>query len=179
MPSLRSHQTQRHLVSIRRSDIDDYGIQGYILGVSRQLVALQYVYDFNLDGLLLLSRSDITEVRRTKTDEFQQSLLVADGIERLVPFDAQFDLSNWRSVLQQLAPACPVLIFESERAQRPLFEIGRLVEVTSSQVDVHGFSGTARWAKETTLIPYSELTCVQANTHYINEYKRYFAQRAP
>jgi hypothetical protein len=178
MPSLRFHQRQRHLVSIRRSEIDDYGVQGYILGVSKQLLAVQYVYDFNLDGLLLLSRSDITEVRRTKTDVFQQSLLLADGIERLVPFDVQFNLSNWRSVLQQLAPVCPVLIFESERAKEPLFEIGRLVEVTSSQVEVHGFSGTARWAKETTSIPFSELTCVQANTNYINTYQRYFTRSA-
>jgi len=178
MSSLKLHMKHRHLVSLRRSEIDDHDIHGYVLDVSKKLVALQYVYDFNLDGLRLVRRKDITEVRRTKADAFHQKLLAAEGLERLVPFGVKFDLENWRSIIQQLEASCPVLIFEDERRSDPQFEIGRVVNVADSQVKVLGFSAIARWAKKPTTIPYAALTCIQANNNYINTYRRHFEKNA-
>jgi hypothetical protein len=80
MQMLSTHHKKRNLVSIRRSSIDPNSIQGFVVGLSQDLVALEYVYDFQIDGLLVLRRSDITDVRRSKTDEFQQSLLKQEGI---------------------------------------------------------------------------------------------------
>jgi hypothetical protein len=77
MPSLSSYQKSRQLVSIRRADVDSNAIQAFILGASERLVLLQYVYDFKLDGLLVVRREDISDVQRTATDKFQQSLLVS------------------------------------------------------------------------------------------------------
>jgi hypothetical protein len=168
----------RHLVSLRRSRIDDHGMQGYVLDVSKELVALQYVYDFNLDGLRLVRRKDITEVRRTQSEEFQQGLLIEEGLESLVPFGVKFDLENWQSVIEQLSPVCPVLIFEDERRSHRQFEIGRVEKITASRVKVRGFSVDASWAKKPTTIPYGALTLIQANNNYINTYQRHFERTA-
>ena len=61
MHQLAKHQKQRNLVSIRRGEIDGCSIQGFVLGLSENLVLLQYVYDFHLDGLMLLRTADIPD----------------------------------------------------------------------------------------------------------------------
>lgn len=79
MKTARKH-AQRALISILRNNIDPNSIQGFILASSEQLVVLQYVYDFHLDGLMVLSKAEITEIRSTPTDKFQQKLLANDDL---------------------------------------------------------------------------------------------------
>jgi hypothetical protein len=87
----------RELVSIRRDDINANSIQGFILGFSDELVLIQYVYDFRLDGLMVLRAADITEVTCNATDELQKKLLIAEGLFQQVPFESSFDLRDWKS----------------------------------------------------------------------------------
>lgn len=98
---------QRELVSITRTEIDAQTIQGFVLASSDQLVVLQYVCDFRLDGLMVLSTSDITEIRSSATNKFQTTLLEQDGLLEQVPFDMTFDLQDWRAIIKQLARAHP------------------------------------------------------------------------
>src|SRR6188768_3573003 len=114
MQKLSQHQKKRNLVSIRRDKIGSNSIQGFILASSEKLVALQYVYDFNLDGFLILRAKDITEVKCSPTDKFQKSLLEKEGLLSRVPFGTSFDLLNWHSTISQLSLAYPLMILECE-----------------------------------------------------------------
>ena len=44
--------------------------KGFVLASSAELVVLQYVYDFNLDGLMVLRVADITDIRWSATGRF-------------------------------------------------------------------------------------------------------------
>ena len=128
MHRFAQHQKQRDLVSVRRSEIDSNTIQGFILAASEQLVVLQYVYDFNLDGLMVLRVADISEVRISATDKFQQTLLVQEGLEQRVPFGSAFDLRDWRSVISQFSKKYGLMILECEAGAEKDFVIGRVLK---------------------------------------------------
>ena len=49
---LDQHHHERDLISVRREDIDDAAIQGFVLARSRELLVLQYISDFHLEGLV-------------------------------------------------------------------------------------------------------------------------------
>jgi hypothetical protein len=114
MQSLPTHLKAKSLVSVRRRNVDDYGIQGFLVGLSDTLMALEYVYDFQIDGLAVLRRSDITEVKRTGTDEFQERLLKREGIQPGAQAPVPLQLEGWQSLIQQLSDHYPLMILERE-----------------------------------------------------------------
>jgi len=174
MHDLAIHQDQRSLISLTRERIDSHSIQGFVIGVSDELVLLQYVYDFHLDGLMVLAVSDITEVRCTATDRFQRTLLAAEGLVEQVPFGLSIKLKNWRSAIADLASRYPLLILECERQENPDFAIGRVLKVARDEVHLEYFSGSATWDETPLRLRYHEITSCQAGTNYTNVYQRHF-----
>lgn len=179
MDDLLTHVRDRCLVSIRRDEVDDNSIQAYVLQASRELVLLQYVYDFNLDGLMLLRVADISEVSRTATDRFQDDLLRSEGLKARVPFHFAIDLSGWRTAISDLARTHQLLILECEHLDDPKFVIGRVMSVGADAVSMESFTGTARWNERPQVLSYEDITACQAETNYCNVYERYFKRAAP
>jgi len=167
-----------HMVSIHRKGIDANKIQGFVLASSEELVVLQYVYDFNLDGLMVLSRSDISEIRETKTDKFQARLLKHEGLLENVPFARPFEVQSWRSIVKQLSRNYPLLILECERGSEPAFVIGRLLKTTSAAAYVQHFTGIGRWLEEPVRVAYKDITSLQVGSNYLNVYQRHFERNA-
>jgi hypothetical protein len=171
---LASHRKERNLLDISRRRIDPNRIQGFVLGHSRKLVALQYVADLELDGLMILRVADITTVRCRQTDKFQKSLLQQEGLLDQVPFESEFDLGDWRSVISQLANEHTLMILECEARKEKDFVIGRVLKRTADEVHVHCFSGAANWDAEPTRLKFSDITSCQVANNYLNVYQRYF-----
>jgi hypothetical protein len=178
MQTLPSCLQNRSLVSVRRRDVDDYGIQGFVVGLSENLLALEYVYDFQLDGLLILRRSDITEVRRTGTDEFQERLLKKEGVRSGQQEPTLLSLEDWKSIIDQLAEHYQYMILERELGPSPDLAIGQPVKTTAAQVEFRTFSGTGKWHAKTERLKYSQITSLQVNTRYIGFYQRHFERGA-
>jgi len=176
--TLSTYLKARNLVSIRRSDVDDYGIQGFLIGLSESLLAIEYVYDFQIDGLMVLRRSEITEVKRTGTDEFQERILKQEGIRPGAQTPMPLELNGWRPLIQQLSEHFPLMILERELGPSPEFAIGRSLRATAAQVEFHTFTGTGKWSAKTERLKYSQITCLQVNTRYLGFYQRYFERNA-
>lgn len=178
MHQIGRHLKQRNLVSIRRDEIDENSIQGFILDSSEDLIALQYVYDFNLDGLMFLRVEDITEVKSSNTSKFQNKLLKQEGLLEKVPFGTTFDLRNWRSLIAQLSAEHELMILEREIGEESDFFIGRVLKTTEASVQGLYFSGAANWAKKPERLKFKDITCCQVGTNYTNVYERYFKKQA-
>ncbi len=178
MSSLATYLKSRKLVSVKRAGVDGYGIQGFLAGVSDGLLALEYVYDFQIDGLMILRQSDITEINRTKTDEFQESLLKREGILAGSQSPKTLNLETWQSVILQLTEHYPLMTFERELGPSPEFSIGRPIRITQAQVEVKTFTGAGKWSPKPQRIKYAQLTCAQANNRYTNFYQRHFERGA-
>lgn len=176
MNSLQSQLEKKNLVSVRRNEIDSRAIQGFVVGLSDDLLALEYVYDFQIDGLLIIKRSDISQIDRTETDKFQEQLLASEGIGPGQQGPVDLELRSWKSAIAQLREQYPIMILERELGPAPEFAIGKPVRATSAQIEFRSFSGIGRWSTKTERLKYSQITSLQVNTRYINFYQRYFQQ---
>ncbi|MDG9666927.1 hypothetical protein [Hahella sp. CR1] len=162
------------LVSIERDEVDENCLQAFVLDYSDELVLLQYVYDFNLDGLMVIRMGDITDVYMGAINILQTQMLKEEGLYEKVEFDIQCDLSNWRTTLSTLGQRYDYLILEDENPQDPMFLMGKLAEVSDDYVLANGFDGEGLWDDEATELGYDEITAMKVNNNYINFYKRYF-----
>ncbi len=169
----------RSLISLRRDEVDGNAIQGFILGATGSLMLLQYVYDFSLDGLMVLRTQDITEITRSKTDKFQQSLLESEGMLSDQRFEYPFDLTNWQTAISDLRSSFSLMILECELIEEPEFAIGEVLSVDGDAVAVRTFTGVATWSQDAVVVPFEDLTSCQVNNNYINFYQRHFGRSVP
>jgi hypothetical protein len=166
----------RRLISVERDGVEGYGMQGFIAGISDDLLALEYVYDLQIDGIIVLRCSDITAVKRTATDEFQESLMKREGILAGSQASAPLRLNSWQDLIEQLAERYPLMILERESGPSPQFAIGRPIKITQAQVEIMTFSGTGKWSEKPLRFRYSQITSLQVNNRYLNFYQKHFSR---
>jgi hypothetical protein len=178
MKHAKEFMREQKLVSIRRHKIDPNSIQGFILALSDELVLLQYVYDFNLDGLMVLRLSDISEIKCSATDEFQKQLLIDEQLFNKINFSSKFTVENWKTTLTQLSSHYDYCILEDEEPEEPIFLIGKIQKIGKTDVSLTYFSGTGNRDEKPSKLPFKKISSYQVNTNYLNVYQRYFATHA-
>ena len=171
---IKELKSSRSLVSIKRDRIDNLKIQGFVLAYSDSLVLIQYVYDFILDGLMVLRLADISEMSSTKTDIFQNELLKHEGLYDKIDFDADYDVSSWPTVFKTLGEKFKYVIVEDEREEDPVFLLGLFEKIDQNSVYLTCFSGAANWDSEFAAMDFKDISSFQVNNNYINVYKRHF-----
>ena len=170
---LDEHIAKRDLIAISRSGLDSNKLQGFPLSYSPDLLLLRYVFDFHLDGLLLVHRRDITDYYCRETDRFQRKLLEAENRLKRGLFRSHYSVENVQGFLRSLDPN-KIVIIENETPESSQFFIGRFVAADKQIVKMQEFSGVANWKQEATEIPAKNITCCQIDTNYINFYTRHF-----
>lgn len=168
----------KQLISIRREHIDPNEIQGFKLAESKKLLLIQYIYDFNADGLMVLRKQDITNIETTNTDKFQTKLLQAEGVLQTINFDVDYDLSSWKNFIQSALQQHQYFIIEEEDFEEYEMTIGTIENIGNESVQMKYFSGTARWEDEPEEIKYADITSLKVRCNYINVYERYFQQQS-
>jgi hypothetical protein len=176
MKDLHTLQEKRALVIINRKDINDIGIQGIILGYSKKLILIQYVYDFNLDGIMVLQRSGITSIESDESGLFQTQLLKDEGLYDKVDFTKKYNLKNWKSFLSHIDTSFHFITLEDEDPYKYAFMIGKVTKLGRKKVSVHQFSCTGTWKKEVSKMSYKNITSLRVGNHYPKVYENYFKQ---
>ena len=172
--SIKQIVKDKALVSISRDLIDPNKIQGVILGFSKELMLICYIYDFNLDGLMILRRNDITDIVSSKTCKFQKSLLEKDGLFGKIDFKSKYKLGSWLDFIKDASKRHKYFIFEHEDQDNPEFIIGKIKRIYKKSIQVNYFTGTARWEDEPSSVKLEKLTSCQIGNNYLNVYERYF-----
>jgi hypothetical protein len=172
---LSNHVKHRDLVSIRRENIDGFGIQGFLLDFSDTLILLQYIHDFRLDGYLVLRLGDISQLKSSATDRFQKGLLRSEGIFDQVDFGFRAAIQSFDAFLAS-RPSQEIVIVEDEIHKPQKFLIGTVARVDKDAAWVNHFTGTARLAKPIQRIRTNRITSCQIHTNYTLIYERHFVR---
>jgi hypothetical protein len=165
--------SNRDLVRIERSGIDTRTLQAFPLGMSDQLLAVAYVYDFHIDGLLFLRRDTVTDVGINATAQFQRQLLDDAGLITDELFSLPYSVESFSSLLARLPPN-KVAILEEESLDESNFWMGRYVWREDETHWMHEFTGAGNWHDKLTEIDPTKITCCQLETNYIQFYQQYF-----
>ncbi len=171
----------KSLVSIRRDEIDGNRIQGFILDYSKELILIQYVCDFKLDGLMVLRLSDMTDIGSNKTDIFQTNMLKKEGLYSTVAFKEKYNVTDWKSVFDNIASKHRFVIAENEASDdidAPSFILGEVVKIGNKSVTLHGFTGTSKWFERPTKLKFNDISSFQVGNNYAKTYERYFERNA-
>lgn len=162
-----------HEVKIRRSKLDSDDLNVIPLGIGQNLVLLQELYDFDLNGYLIIRIKDITSINITKSQKFSQRILKEEGILNLIRKPSINSLDNWKNVLDELSVYKKNIIVECEDIQPPKFYIGKIITVDMKSLYLLYFNGAGEWDKEPTEILLKDITSLNFDSKYINIISKY------
>lgn len=157
---------QKQIVRFAREDIDSDYIYGIPLLLQNELVLVQFICDFTIDGFKVLCLRDITEVYRSEEEIVYKKIMEQEGIfkEAVVPQIENF--INWKGLFEYLKKKYRSVIIECEELGEEDFYIGKVVEATETEVKILYYNTMYRWNKVPDKIQYDSITLVSFGDRY-------------
>ena len=169
---LTHHKKSRNLVTLTREGLDDLSSQGFILDFNEDWIAIQSTHDFQLNGLSIFRRKDISSMKSSSTDDFHKKILQSDGLLQKVDFTFRLPASGIDEFLSDLPPN-KIVALEDER-EDDIYIIGPILEVNDELVTLRYFSPRGTWDTEPGEIRMADITSISLQSPYILAYERHF-----
>lgn len=160
--SLKKITHIRKLYNIERKKVEDEKILGYVLMLSEKLILLNYAYDFELDGYKIIRIKDVTDI---KNMAFLEAVYEKENLLPSMPTQIS-DVSNMRSVLQQLKERGTITILECELSEYNTFLIGKIESIEKNTVRIKDFDGECVLDQESTEVAIKDITMISFGDRY-------------
>lgn len=166
---LASYVGASALIRLHREDLGVPLSDGYVLGMSTELVLLQPIRDrIDLDGYDVLRIADITKLSATprpKATFYKEAL----AIKRQVPkLPKKILLNNMRSLLQSVNDNYPLIVIHRELMAPDSCEIGQISKIGSMRYRLHWINPMAVFEPDRRSYNLVDVTRVQFDGAYEN-----------
>lgn len=166
-----------HEVKIIRSRISEDALYSIPLGLGKDLVLLQGLDEFVLDGYFIIRLKDITSVEISKSQVFTLHILKEEGILNQIKKPALSSLDHWRDVLEELSAIGNNIIVKCESLEYSEFYIGAIIAIDKKSLYLLYFDGAGKWDEEPTEISLRDITSIQIDSRYSTIMSKYLSPR--
>ena len=164
---------ERRQVCIERDDIDDEPITAIPLKVSNQLVLIQYLYDFAVDGYKVLCMEDITAIQRGKVEEFHDRIFQEEGMLDAVSVPGA-SIDSWMCFFANMFEEKRMLDISLERLRsEAAFFVGKVKMVEGDSLELLEIDALGNYGSEPTKIYYKDITMVSFGNRYSEFLNKY------
>ena len=164
---------------IEREPIDEYSIDCLPLAVGKQLVLIQYIYDFTFDGYKVLSLQDISNIKRSKVEKFFEKLIKDEGIYKQMTMPDLTCFDDWKGLIDELSKQNKNITIECENLEDRKFYLGKVVEIRDKCIKFLTFDALCVWKKRANIINYKDITTITFDNMYSTILSRYVTQTIP
>lgn len=161
----------------KHPDGDNY--DGIVTHVKPHFIVLREEIDFELDGVIILTKRSIKGSRDGKYDECCNQVLRSNGaLKKLRPVRW---LDSCETIAQVIAAMMrrdiwPGIEIQSNREDEWAFYIGPITGVESEQLTLRCYDAAGRWEKEYTL-QYEEIFRIEFDSKYCNYFNEYMKSK--
>ena len=162
-----------HEIKIKRCKTDAEDLNVIPLAIGQNLVLLQNLYDFDIDGYVIIRIKDITSVIITKSQQFSQFILKKEGILSTIKKPPISSIDNWENVFTELSDLGKNIIVECESIESSNFFIGKIIAIDKNSLFILHFNGAGEWDEEPKEISLKDITSISFDSRYINVISKY------
>lgn len=172
---IKSHLDKKTVCNVHRKVAEEtlQRIQGYILDYSEHFVLMQMVDDFRVDGYTIFSLESISVIQYGENEKYLDKIIHWEKQTRDVSKKYDVDLTTWTSIFRTIKKTGGNVIIQNEDPADYTFDIGPIIKSTSKAVYIRYFNAAGKQDKELTKIPFSKITSMSFDTHYINVISKY------
>jgi hypothetical protein len=176
---VEKHIKNQDFVKVYLADKDDLSIthfEGFIFEQSDRFILMSDTTDFNYDGIVVLRKSDISEIKHKENERFFKKILDDEKITELIftKRDAlNFSLSTFEDMFEQLQSSGLSIIIECKYSKDDRFLIGPIVKTENKRVRLKYFNANGEFDLKPTSAKYKEITFFKIDSPYANIFYKY------
>lgn len=172
---LRRYQKSRHLVRVRRQGPGRDYTDGFVLGLSDELVVMASVIDFQADGLEIFPLDRVTKIESSARDVFWQTILEREGTVPAGGVPPRLQIGDYRALLGALVKWGRAIgvSYLDEDGETDYYAAGVAREAGETELGLHYFSSSGVWDDELTVIRYDRILRVDVDRPYVNTFERH------
>lgn len=163
---------QKDLVGITRKH-DQEEIQSVILDHGENLLFIQYIFDFYLDGYKIINKNDIIDISISDVDILQKQILINEKLLNNIKKPFQINLSNWKSSFNDLKNQNVILSVENETTNLDFFLLGKILDVLDNSIKMKYFDGMCKWNDISMEIKFKDIKTISLFSNYNNKYANF------
>ncbi len=166
-------------VYIADEDKSITNFNGLIFEQSNKFILMSNTHDFYPEGLVVLRKSDVTEIRHSDNEKFYQKILEGEKIIPLIIDRCKsipFSLDSFPKMFAQLQKLNLPLIVECNYNGDDRFNIGPVEEVLDKKVRIKYFNSRGEFDLKPVTLKYKEITVIRFDDPYANTFFKYAFQ---
>ena len=176
---LENHIANKDYVKIYITDEDELGIthfEGLVFEQNDEFILMSDSTDFFYDGLVILRKKDVSEIRHSDNERFIQHIMENEGwIKSTFEYKSKIriQLRTLPEVLTQLKELGIAIIIECKYGDNDIFQIGPVNEVTKEFVKLDYFNAKGEYDLKPTFAKLEEITHIKVDSPYANIFQKY------
>jgi len=164
LAELKNTLAKGQLVRIDRKSAKDDPIEGFVIGVGAEMILINSLIDFHLDGYVAILHSDVKRWKVLDGDEsIAQRVLKIKGINP-VP-QPEIVLDSVEELLLSADREFPLISIYREAKKPDTMQVGRIDKLTEKTVSLVLLDPDATWSKPTRF-NLADITRVDFDTEY-------------
>lgn len=176
---IQKHIDKSEYVKVYICDKDGTSIanfNGYILEQNKNHILMSTNYDFFYDGISVIRKADISEIKRTENEKFFQKIMEKENLKKEM-FDRKeildFHLDTYPNMFQTIREMQLPVIIEAVYGSDDRFQIGPLADSNNKQVKINYFNARGEYDLKPVSCKYKEITHFTIDSPYARLYYQY------
>lgn len=176
---IQKHIDKEEYVKIYICDHDGAAItnfNGYILEQDKNFVLMSTNNDFFYEGISVIRKADITEIRRTENEKFFQKIMEKEDLKKEM-FERKellnFHLNGYPEMFQTIQEMNIAVIIEAKYGDDDRFLIGPVASCNKKHVKINYFNSRGEYDLKPVSCKYKEITHLTIDSPYARLYYKY------
>ncbi|MFT5819963.1 MAG: hypothetical protein ACI8ZM_001188 [Crocinitomix sp.] len=174
---LSKHQKKQHYIKIYL--VDDKGtnltnFDGVILSQNSKFILMMVFADLYYDGYVVFRKSDVSEIRRSKNEQFIHKILLKEGVlTAAIDSYTGIRLNTMEKMFKELKKRQVPVIVEQLYRSKDLFQIGPIHSTTKKMVRIDHFNSHGIYDLKPAVSKYKDITYFRVDDNYSILYHKY------
>ena len=167
-------------LSDNKTDSEITHFEGYIFEQNKKFIIMNDMYDFTYDGLVIVKKSDISEIKHTKNEKFFTKILAKENIKKSIINtweQRKISLQNIETIFTQIQSLQIPVILECQYGNDDRFIIGPIEKIGTKKVKVKYFNAQGEYDFKPVSAEYKDITVIRFDSPYANIFYKYAKDR--
>lgn len=176
---INKHIEKKDLVKVYLADNNGFDLinfTGIIFAQNEEFIVMSSLYDFNEDGYVVISKSDISEIKKGENEQFYDKILISEGINQKIEarfIELDFKLGTYAEMFESLKKVGFPIIIENLYGSKNIFLIGPIFNVKKKKVFIDYFNARGEYDLKPVSIKYKDITIFRFDDLYTNLFFKY------
>lgn len=172
--TLQNSKDKKHVIKMFTTHPDGDSYNGVILGMSKSIAVFQDTSEFDFEGVSILPRKWITEIRDGEFEDCYDKVLRHYGEMK------KLNRKKWINELTSIKEAIKAIhekkiwpaieAFDGDKTTS--YFLGPITDIRDKKFTINAYDATGEWEQEYD-IKYSEVFCIQLFNQYAERFNSY------